>query len=169
MGRVIALMLAGGFVAVGCGSKVDVNQELQMLLALDREWSQTTAGMTKSLDQFMSYYAPDATVYPPGMPVANGPAAIRAVLMPMAQLPGFALQWSPTKANMTASGDLGYTAGSYALTVNDPTGKPAIERGKYIAIWKKQADGTWTVLEDIFNPDTPPPKSYRLTRARASS
>jgi ketosteroid isomerase-like protein len=76
--------------------------------------------------------------------------------MPMTQLPGFALQWSPTKANMSASGDLGYTAGSYALTMNDATGRPAIERGKYIEVWKKQSDGSWKALEDIFNADTPP-------------
>ena len=158
MGRIAALLVAGACLTPGCGSSVDVNAELQKLLALDREWSQTTAGMTKSLDQFMSYYAPDATVYPPGMPVANGPAAIRAVLGPMAQAPGFALQFTPTKANMSASGDFGYTAGSYALTMNDPSGKPVIERGKYIEVWKKQADGTWKVLEDIFNADTPPAK-----------
>ena len=156
MCRRIWLVMAWSCLAVTCGSSVNVNQELQNLLALDREWSQTTAGMTKSLDQFMSYYAPDATVYPPGMPVANGPAAIRAVLTPMTQAPGFALQFSPTKANMTASGDLGYTSGTYALTMNDPTGRPTIERGKYLEVWKKQPDGTWKVLEDMFNADTPP-------------
>src|SRR5712691_3365042 len=156
MRPLITLVLA--CLAAGCGSSVNVNEELQKVLARDREWSQTD--ITKSVDKFMSFYAPEASIYPPGMPVANGPAAIRAVLMPMAQLPGFALQWSPTKANMTASGDLGYTAGSYALTVNDPTGKPTIERGKYVEVWKKQADGAWKVLEDIFNADTPaaPPR-----------
>jgi ketosteroid isomerase-like protein len=156
MRRMKSLTLAGACLAAACGSPVNVNEELQKLLAIDREWSQTTASMSKSLDTFMSYYAPDAAVYPPGMTVANGPAAIRAALMPMAQLPGFALQWSPTKANMSASGDLGYTAGSYALTVNDPTGRPAIERGKYIEVWKKQSDGSWKVIEDIFNADTAP-------------
>ena len=151
------LALAGACcLASACGSPVNVNEELQKLLALDREWSQTTAGMPKSLDMFMSYYAADASVYPPGMTIANGTAAIRAALMPMTALPGFALQWSPTKANMSASGDLGYTAGSYALTMNDTTGRPTIERGKYIEVWRKQPDGSWKVIEDIFNADTPP-------------
>jgi ketosteroid isomerase-like protein len=152
----LSLAMAGACLVAACGSSVNVNEELQKLLALDREWSQTTPGMSKSLDKFMSYYAPDASVYPPGMPVANGPAAVRAVLMPMVQLPGFALQWSPTKANMSASGDLGYTAGSYALTTNDAAGKPAIERGKYIEVWRKQSDGSWKCIEDMFNADTPP-------------
>jgi ketosteroid isomerase-like protein len=156
MRRMKSLMLAGTCLAAACGSSVNVNEELQKLLALDREWSQTTAGLSKSMDKFMSYYAPDASVYPPAVPVAHGSAAIRAALMPMTQLPGFALQWSPTKADMSVAGDLGYTAGTYALTMNDPTGKPSIERGKYIEVWKKQSDGSWKVIEDIFNADAPP-------------
>ena len=152
-----SLAVAGACcLAAACASPVNVNEELQKLLALDREWSQTTASMSKSLDMFMSYYAADASVYPPGMTIANGTAAIRAALLPMTGLPGFALQWSPTKANMSASGDLGYTAGSYALTMNDANGRPVIERGKYVEVWKKQSDGTWKVIEDIFNADTPP-------------
>ena len=152
-----SLAVAGACcLAAACASPVNVNEELQKLLALDREWSQTTASMSKSLDMFMSYYAADASVYPPGKTIANGTAAIRAALLPMTGLPGFALQWSPTKANMSASGDLGYTAGSYALTMNDANGRPAIERGKYVEVWKKQSDGTWKVIEDIFNADTPP-------------
>ena len=51
----------------------------------------------------------------------------------------------PCVGNMSASGDLGYTSGSYALTTNDAAGKPAIERGKYIEVWKKQSDGSWKV------------------------
>jgi ketosteroid isomerase-like protein len=152
-------MVGACCLAAACASPVNVNEELQKLLALDREWSQTTASMSKSLDMFMSYYAADASVYPPGMTIATGTAAIRAALMPMTALPGFALQWSPTKANMSASGDLGYTAGSYALTMNDANGRPVIERGKYVEVWKKQSDGTWKVIEDIFNADTPPPSA----------
>jgi ketosteroid isomerase-like protein len=157
MRSIKSLALVGACcLASACASPINVNEELQKLLALDREWSQTTASMSKSLDMFMSYYAADASVYPPGMTIANGTAAIRAALLPMTGLPGFALQWSPTKANMSASGDLGYTAGSYALTMNDANGRPVIERGKYVEVWKKQSDGTWKVIEDIFNADTPP-------------
>ena len=157
MRRRMWLLIAWSCLAAACRPSVNVNQELQTLLARDREWSQTTKDMSKSLDRFMSYYAPGASLYPPGMPIATGSAAIRAALTPMAQLPGFALQWSPTKADMSASGDLGYTAGTFALTTNDATGKPVVEQGKYIEVWKKQSDGEWKVIEDIFNPDAAPP------------
>jgi ketosteroid isomerase-like protein len=162
MRRRMWLFIAWACLAAACGSSVNVNEELQKLLARDREWSQTAAGMTStSMDTFLSYYAPDASVYPPGMSIATGSAAIRSALTPLVQLPGFALQWSPTKANMSASGDLGYTSGTYALTTNDAAGKPAVERGKYLEVWKKQIDGTWKVIEDIFNADTMPPASAK--------
>ncbi len=53
--------------AVGCGASVNVEQERSRLLALDREWSQST----KDTDKFLSYFAPDASTYPQGMPVAT--------------------------------------------------------------------------------------------------
>lgn len=43
------------------------------LLALDREWSQTT----KDIDKYMSYFAPDATAHAPNMPAIRGADAIR--------------------------------------------------------------------------------------------
>jgi ketosteroid isomerase-like protein len=39
------------------------------------------------------------------------------------------------------------------LTKNDAGGKPVTTKGKYVVVWKKQADGKWKVIEDIDNPD----------------
>jgi hypothetical protein len=50
--------------SAGC-ARVNVEQEQTALLAVDREWSQTT----KDLDKFMSYVAADANGYPQGVPV----------------------------------------------------------------------------------------------------
>jgi len=41
--------------------------------------------------------------------------------------------------------------------MNDPSGAPAPERGKYVTIWKKAPGGQWKAVEDIFNTDAPPP------------
>jgi ketosteroid isomerase-like protein len=59
------------------------------------------------------------------------------------------------------SGDLGYSQGTYDLTFNDPSGKPMTDRGKYLEVWKKQADGSWKCAVDTFNSDLPaaPPPS----------
>lgn len=153
MRQYVWLLIAVAAVSAGCGKSVNVEQERNALLAVDREWSQTTPDINK----FLSYYAADASVYPQGMPIATGSEAIRDALTKMSSMPGFALQWTATKADVSASGDLGYTTGTYQMTMNDAAGKPMTEKGKYVTVWKKQADGQWKVTNDIFNADAPPP------------
>jgi ketosteroid isomerase-like protein len=39
-----------------------------------------------------------------------------------------------------------------------PVGAAPIEnRGKYIEIWRKQADGSWKILRDVYSSDLPLP------------
>src|SRR6266852_3953532 len=109
MRQYVWLLLAAATLSAGCGTSTNVEQQRSALLALDREWSQTTTDINK----FLSYYAADASVYPQGMPLTTGSDAIRDAMTKMTSMPGFALQWSATKADVSASGDLGYTAGSY--------------------------------------------------------
>lgn len=135
-------------VSASCNARsVNVEQERTALMAVDREWSQTT----KDPDKFVSYFADGASIYPPGMPLITGKDAIRKGYGEMAAAPGFALSWTPTKADVAASGDLGNTSGTYEMTMGGAT-----EKGKYVTTWKKQADGTWKVADDIFNADSSP-------------
>jgi ketosteroid isomerase-like protein len=55
------------------------------------------------------------------------------------------------------SGDFAYDIGTYQLTMNDPQGKPNSDRGKYMVVWKKQADGKWKAVGDMFSSDLPLP------------
>jgi ketosteroid isomerase-like protein/quercetin dioxygenase-like cupin family protein len=148
------LGLALAWISAGaCAPSANVEQERNALLALDREWSQTT----KDMNKFVSYIAPDASLHPPGMPVATGSAAIMDTFMKMSATPGFAVQWMATKSDVSAAGDLGYTVGTYEASMNGAT-----ERGKYVTVWKKQGDGTWKVAQDIFNADAAGPSPSKM-------
>ena len=70
---------------------------------------------------------------------------------------GTTLTWTPVKAEMAASGDLGYTYGNYVYTAKNKDGKLAANHGKYTSIWKKQKDGQWKVVVDMGN-SSPEPK-----------
>src|SRR6478672_4204754 len=131
---------------VACGASVDVAKQRDSLMNLDREW----ASHTTDVDKFVSYYAPDASVYVPGMAVTTGAGPIHDTFAKMMATPGFAVSFAPTKAEVSAAGDLGYTAGTYEMKMNGGT-----EKGKYISVWAKQANGDWKVKEDIFNSDAP--------------
>jgi uncharacterized protein (TIGR02246 family) len=119
----------------------------------DTEWSKVTAD--KDVEGFVGFYADDAMVFPSSASMVMGKEAIRKWATEMMASPGFAISWQVTKAEAARSSDLGYTIGTYELTLNDPKGKPVSDRGKYLTVWKKQADGTWKVAADISNSDLP--------------
>ncbi len=73
---------------------------------------------------------------------------------------GTTLTWAPIKAEMSASGDLGYTYGNYVFTSKNKEGKIVTSYGKYTSIWKKQKDGQWKVVVDMGN-TSPEPKASR--------
>jgi ketosteroid isomerase-like protein len=51
---------------------------------------------------------------------------------------------------------MGSTQGSYTLTYTDPKTKKAVmEKGKYVEVYMKQADGSWKNTADISNTDEP--------------
>src|SRR5262245_11406742 len=108
----VLLLLTG--ISAGCNSPVNVEEERQTLLRLDSEW----AASTGDLDKFLSYYSPDASVYAPGMPVATGTGSIREAFTQMTSTPGFSLTFTPNKAEVSASGDVGYTTGTYESSMN---------------------------------------------------
>jgi ketosteroid isomerase-like protein len=153
MNRRAWIVVALTAVTGGCGSTVNVGRERTLLLETDKQWSEAS----NDVDKFVSYYSSDASLYPPGAPVVKGAAAIRDAYSKMSSAPGFSLKWTPTTATVSGAGDLGYTTGTYRMTMNDPSGSMIVDRGKYVSVWKKSANAQWKVAEDIFNSDAPPP------------
>jgi ketosteroid isomerase-like protein len=52
-------------------------------------------------------------------------------------------------AQVASSRDLGYTWGTYAV---GSTGNTQSEKGFYVRVWARSADGTWTVALDVLQP-----------------
>ena len=122
---------------------------------LDVQWSKVTAA--KDAEGTVFYYAGDAALMAPNTPIVAGKEAIRRFWKGMLASPGFSVAWKATKVEAARSADLAYVIGTYELTTNDARGKPVSDRGKYSEVWKKQADGNWKVIADMFNSDLPLP------------
>ena len=120
---------------------------------LDAEWSK--AAGAKDLDKTASYYSDDALVMPPNSPVLQGKAAARGMWQAMFAVPGFGGGWKATRVEVASSGDVGYVTGNYEINETDAGGKPKTDKGKYLAVFKKQPDGTWKCVADMFNTDLP--------------
>src|ERR1043165_2989110 len=120
---------------------------------LDTEWSK--AAGAKDVDKTASYYSDDALVLPPNMPAINGKQGARAMWQGMFSVSGFGGGWKASKVEVARSGDLAYVTGTYELSETDAKGKPMTDKGKYLEVWKKQGDGTWKCVVDMFNSDLP--------------
>ena len=118
---------------------------------LDAQWSKAAAA--KNLEQTIAYYSDDAVVLPPNGPSATTKEAIRKLWQDLLASPGFALRWKPTRVEVSKSGDMAHVSGTYEFSINDASGKPFNDRGKYLEVWKKQADGNWKCAADMWNSD----------------
>ena len=139
--------------ASGCGPQVDVEAEAAAIRAAEDE--ALKIAQAKDAERWASVYADDARVFPPNALLVTGKEAIRKLFAELFASPGFEIDWEVTRVEVSRAGDLGYVVGTHKVTVNDAEGNPVTDRGKWIAIWKKQADGTWKCIEDIWNSDQP--------------
>lgn len=117
------------------------------LMKLEADFQKATA--EKGWDGYITYYAEDGVELPNGGSIVQGKEAIRKSLGEWA--PGTSLTWKPVKAEMAASGDLGYTYGTFEFHAKDKDGHPIVRYGKYATVWKKQKDGAWKVAMDMGN------------------
>ncbi|HET6936290.1 MAG TPA: DUF4440 domain-containing protein [Candidatus Angelobacter sp.] len=129
----------------------DTDANAKALMKLDDEWSKAAAA--KNVDKIASYYADDAIAYPPNEPAANGREAAKKVWAAYFTEPTFKISWKATHAEVAKSGDLGFTAGTYEDSFKGGDGKMVSEKGKYVCTWKKQKDGSWKAIHDIWNSD----------------
>jgi uncharacterized protein (TIGR02246 family) len=122
---------------------------------VESAWVKTAA--TKDLDAFVAYYTDDAAVLSPNEPIFKGKAAIKEGLKPLMADPQFSLTFMPTRVEVSKSGDMAFTQGPYKLSFSDIRGNKFEDEGKYLTVWRKQADGTWKAVQDTMNSDLPLP------------
>ncbi|MGA8432958.1 MAG: DUF4440 domain-containing protein [Candidatus Sulfotelmatobacter sp.] len=123
----------------------------ETLKVLEAEFMKAAA--EKGSSGYMSYYADDAVEVPNGADAIPGKANI-AKTMGFLDDKNNHLTWTPVGADMSSSGDLGYTYGTYEFRSLGKDGKPVVSHGKYTSIWKRQKDGSYKVVLDMGNSST---------------
>ena len=141
--------------SVGCQNQGtgDKRADEVALKSLDDEWSKTVG--SRDVEKMVSYYSDDAIVMLPNIPTLTGKEAIRNLWKSMLESRTFSGGWKATKVEVARSGDLAYISGDYEFTEQDDGGKPITDKGKYVAVWRKQSDGSWRCVADMFNSDLP--------------
>jgi uncharacterized protein (TIGR02246 family) len=156
MKRLIANLLLTLFIyssfAVAELSKVDLDKERQALLKQDQE-GLAAAIEGKDLNRIISFWADDAMVFPPGLPVVIGKNAIRQFVEQSFAIPGFSIRWNTTNVQFSDDGSLAYATGTNVTTYNNPDGKQVTVTGKAVTVWRKDSSGIWRCVIDIWNED----------------
>lgn len=152
--RVVCAALAAFLSGCATAPADTHDADVQALKDTETAWNKDL----KDADKWAAHYSEDASLLIPNMGILNGRPQILAALKPMVADPNFAMSFQSNRADVAKSGEIGYTQGTYTLTLTDPgTRKPVTDKGKYVTVYKKQADGNWKAVSDIVNSDLPLP------------
>jgi len=103
------------------------------------------------MEKTLSYWADDAIVMSPGQPPIKGKKAIRKMVEGTSKIPGFKISWEPLSVAVAKSGDIAYMIEQNQIAVNDSLGNPHTEFNKSVTIWRKETDGSWKNIVDMWN------------------
>ncbi len=135
------------FILIMCGCNVEKSSEAMVreLLAADISFSDLSQEMGMN-HAFISFCANDAVLLRNKAMPLKGAVSISESLS-LNDDKAYSLSWEPIHATVAKSGDLGYTYGTFTMTLKE-TG--AISKGTYVSIWIVE-EGSWKWVLDSGN------------------
>jgi ketosteroid isomerase-like protein len=96
----------------------------------------------------------NAVLMPPNMPAFQGRQALEEYVATFA-----VTDFSVARLEIDGRGDLAFAWSTYVVSfVPEGLTEEGSYSGKYLAIWRKQADGSWLIAAQIWNSDEPFPE-----------
>jgi ketosteroid isomerase-like protein len=109
----------------------------------------------KKLEPILKFYAPNAVFLQPSGERITGSAAIRALFQSI--MGTFNSDLTLQSQNLETSGDLAYDSGDFQETLtNAATGAKISSKGSYITIFKRQPNGSWQIVQQVWTGSPPP-------------
>jgi uncharacterized protein (TIGR02246 family) len=152
----LALCLTLALLTVACSNAPAPDTraaDVQAVRDVETAWVKDSA--SKDADKWVGYFTEDGSALYPGAATLHGKAAIKAAMTPYFADPNFTLTFQETRTAASKGGDMVYSEGTYSMTMTDPkTKKPMTDKGKFLTVYTKQADGSWKAIADTFNSDS---------------
>ena len=130
-------------------ARVDVAGDRAALFRADKAWSQAAA--RRDVEEVLSFWTDDASVFPPGQPPVVGKEALRRYVTGGFAMPGFSIQWETSAFEVSAAGDIAYGVGTNVVTINDPQGKTDHRAGTRRYRVAQGNGRPWRCVVDIWN------------------
>jgi ketosteroid isomerase-like protein len=100
-----------------------------------------------------AFYTDDAKLLPPNAALITGAGPIRDFWQGLIDAGGADVTLETT--DIDSSGDLAYGIGQYSFTLPSASGERTRDRGKYLVVFRRQSDGSWKAIADMFSSDQP--------------
>ena len=130
------------------GASADPGAVKSAIKADEKKWNQQVKA--KDTEGLAGHYADDAYFVAPGMAPADGSTAIRQFYANASTDPALDVTITSDKIDVAGSGDMAYSRGHFTEKYTDrKTGKVMTDKGSYLAVYQKQSDGSWKIVQDF--------------------
>jgi ketosteroid isomerase-like protein len=109
----------------------------------------------KQLEAILKFYAPDAVFLLPSGDRITGSVALRTLFQNI--MATFHSDLTLHSQNLETSGDLAYDSGDFQETLTTiATGAKITSKGSYVIIFKRQPNGSWQIVQQVWTGASPP-------------
>lgn len=149
-----ALAATSVLLAGGCAPPA-IDQEAELSALREAATAYHEAASAKDVDEVVALYDEGAVMVPPNAELVEGVEGVRDYRFGFIETPGVELRFEIVRAEVSGTGDMGWTLSVGEITINRPDGPPGRDLVRDFHTWKKQADGSWKVVVDIWNSGLP--------------
>jgi ketosteroid isomerase-like protein len=149
----LGVILAAILVITGCATMGESDQDA-FHAVVEQTWEKYSAAINAGdADAWITLWDENGVQMPPDTPWRTGKQAIDAAHRQGSALQDFTIYLDET----VAAGGYGYARGTYSFVIPASADSPRLKfEGKYLTIYKRQADGSWKIYRDCFNFNGPP-------------
>ena len=141
--------------AGGCGSGATIETESDLVSLRLAANTYHQAASTKDRAAVVALYDENALMVPPNADLVEKLEGVQGYRFGFLETPGVELQFEILRAEISTSGDIGWTLSIGDITINNPEGPPGRDIIRDFHTWKKQTDGSWKVVVDMWNSELP--------------
>ena len=142
---VVALFLGG------CAPPPTVDADMELAALRDAATAYHAAASSKDADAVVGMYDQSVIMVPPNADLVEGLDGVQNYRFGFIETPGVELEFEIVRAEVSAAGDIGWTLAIGEITINQAEGPPGRDCVRDFHTWKKQADGSWKVVVDVWN------------------
>ena len=151
--RTVISLFVLGLTACAPPNAVDQEAELTTLRAAALEYH--AAASSKDAAAVVALYDEAPIMVPPNADMVEGLAGVQGYRFGFIETPGVELEFEILRAEVSTSGDMGWTLALGQITINRDDAPPGQDIVRDFHTWKKQADGSWKVVVDMWNSGMP--------------